>query len=138
MSSNSIFIFAVIGLSALVLSVLVFITSKVKPKSEKKSKSLIYTYLEIASSKDTSPQKLQEAINAVVSSCPFPEKEGIKVPPNAKPYLDFIFLAVCNKHSNAKMIAKMNQDLKRANPDYRDEIDIYENKAIESRINSRF
>ncbi len=139
MTSNSIFMLTVVGLGVLVLFVLVFLVAKFnstgnKNAHVKNAKTVdIYTYIKIVSDESSSALKIQNAIDEVVKSYPFPKKKEIKAPLSARPYLDFIFRVVCNKNSNAKLIAYMNKELKKANPDYRDEIDTYEEKGIRAR-----
>ncbi len=139
MTSNSIFMLALAGLGVLVLLVLVFVVVKFNSADDgnvhrNNNKYVgIYTYIKIVSDESSSASKIQDAINKVVRSYPFPKKKEIKAPPEAKPYLDFIFRVVCNKNSNAKLIAYMNKELKRVNPDYKDEIDAYEEKGLRAR-----
>lgn len=48
-------------------------------------------------------------------------------------YLNFILLNAYHKNADAKLIAFMDEELKIPNPEYKTEIDIYENEGIHQR-----
>ena len=54
-------------------------------------------------------------------------------PKIAKVYLNFVLLVASHRNADAKLIAFMDEELKKANPEYKHEIDIYENEGINQR-----
>jgi len=101
----------------------------------RKNKTTIEELLEIASRRSTSRNDLTAAILKVSKECPFPSKIKGLAPKNAKMYLNFILLVASHKNADAKLIAFMDEELKKTNPEYKTEIDIYENEGIHQRSN---
>ena len=66
---------------------------------------------------------------------PFPKKTKGIAPKSAKIYLNFVLLVASHHNADAKLIAFMDEELKKANPDYKREIDLYENEGINQRGN---
>ncbi|MDD2383987.1 MAG: hypothetical protein PHN18_07315 [Sulfurospirillaceae bacterium] len=99
-----------------------------------KSKT-IEEMVEIAAYRGSSRNDLTVAILEVAKSCIFPIKIKGVAPKSAKTYLNFVLLIASHKNADAKLIAFMNTELKKANPEYKTEIDIYESEGIHQRGN---
>lgn len=134
-----------IALVLIVLSVLIFLILKLGgDKESEKQKSLdevanensrLDDLLFIVSRRSSSKSELSSAAIEFVRKLPFPKKESSKVPENAKEYLNFILLLASHKNTDAKLIAFVNKELKKRNPSYIKEIDIYEDQGIRQRKN---
>lgn len=104
-------------------------------KEEEARKIAIEELVEIAAKRTSTKNELSTAILKAAKECPFPPKEKGVLPKSAKVYLNFILLIASHKNTDAKMIAFMDTELKKANPEYKQEIDIYENEGIHQRGN---
>ncbi|MBN1840565.1 MAG: hypothetical protein JW802_11050 [Campylobacterales bacterium] len=104
-------------------------------KEEEARKIAIEELVEIAAKRTSTKNELSAAILKAAKECPFPPKEKGALPKSAKVYLNFILLIASHKNTDAKMIAFMDTELKKANPEYKQEIDIYENEGIHQRGN---
>lgn len=104
-------------------------------KEEEARKIAIEELIEIAAKRTSTKNELSAAILKAAKECPFPPKEKGVFPKSAKVYLNFILLIASHKNTDAKMIAFMDTELKKANPEYKQEIDIYENEGIHQRGN---
>lgn len=104
-------------------------------KEEEARKIAIEELVEIAAKRTSTKNELSAAILKAAKECPFPPKEKRVFPKSAKVYLNFILLIASHKNTDAKMIAFMDTELKKANPEYKQEIDIYENEGIHQRGN---
>lgn len=134
-----------IALVLIVLSVLIFLILKLGgDKESEKQKSLdevadensrLDDLLFIVSRRSSSKSELSSAAIEFVRKLPFPQKDSSKVPENAKEYLNFILLLASHKNTDAKLIAFVNKELKKRNPSYIKEIDIYEDQGIRQRKN---
>lgn len=137
-----------IALVLIVLSVLIFLILKLGgDKESEKQKNLdeidevanensrLDDLLFIVSRRSSSKSELSSAAIEFVRKLPFPKKESSKVPENAKEYLNFILLLASHKNTDAKLIAFVNKELKKRNPSYIKEIDIYEDQGIRQRKN---
>lgn len=134
-----------IALVLIVLSVLIFLILKLGgDKESEKQKSLdevanensrLDDLLFIVSRRSSSKSELSSAAIEFVRKLPFPKKDSSKVPENAKEYLNFILLLASHKNTDAKLIAFVNKELKKRNPSYIKEIDIYEDQGIRQRKN---
>ncbi len=134
MSSKALLILIIAVLSIFVLVVLSLIIKKSSSKNTTKSKQkTINDYVRIVSSPNTSTKELEKTIDIVLNLYPFPKKTSYKAPPESKPYLDFIFFIAHHKNANAKMIADLNRNLKKINPNYKEEIDAYEEEGLSKR-----
>ncbi len=89
--------------------------------------------LAIVKSKRSSTNELSKAVIQLIRHFPFPEKNGNIVSDEAKKYLDFVFSVASHPNANAKLIAFMDKELKRANPSYKMEIDVYEDRGLNLR-----
>ncbi len=104
-------------------------------KEEEARKIAIEELVEIAAKRTSTKNELSAAILKAAKECSFPPKEKGVFPKSAKVYLNFILLIASHKNTDAKMIAFMDTELKKANPEYKQEIDIYENEGIHQRGN---
>lgn len=100
-----------------------------------KDKTTIEMLCEIATKRNATKTELTDAILKAAKECPFPAKVKGAAPKSAKVYLNFILLVASHRNADAKLIAYMDTELKKANPDYKQEIDIYENEGINQRGN---
>ncbi len=104
-------------------------------QEEKIRKMTIEALVEIAAKRTTTRNDLMNAILRVAKECPFPRKEKGVAPKASKVYLNFVLLIASHRNSDAKLIAFMDEELKKANVEYKREIDIYENEGIQQRGN---
>jgi len=102
-------------------------------EQEKARKIAIEAMVEIAAKRNSTRNDLTNAILQVAKDCPFPEKQKGMTPKIAKVYLNFVLLVASHRNADAKLIAFMDEELKKANPEYKHEIDIYENEGINQR-----
>ncbi|DAB36193.1 MAG TPA: hypothetical protein CFH80_06220 [Sulfurospirillum cavolei] len=102
-------------------------------EQEKARKIAIEAMVEIAAKRNSTRNDLTNAILQVAKACPFPEKQKGMTPKIAKVYLNFVLLVASHRNADAKLIAFMDEELKKANPEYKHEIDIYENEGINQR-----
>lgn len=137
MSNTGVLIVAILALAFIVLGVLVVIIFKLKNDKQssknRKNRVTIENYARIAANKNSTKEELSNAVSEVIRSFPFPPKNSEVPPKEAKPYLDFVFLIVYHKKSDAKLIAYMSQELKKINPTYKNEIDAYEEEGLKKR-----
>ncbi len=91
--------------------------------------------IDIAARRSSSRNELTSAILEVSKSCIFPAKTKGVAPKSAKVYLNFVLLISSHKNADAKLIAFMDETLKKVNPEYKKEIDIYESEGIHQRGN---
>jgi len=101
----------------------------------KKKQYTIEQMVEIAARRDSSKEDLKRAIDIVAKELPFPKKIKYKVPKISKVYLNFVLLIASHRNADAKLIAYMDKELKKTNPEYSTEIDIYENEGFRQRRN---
>ena len=116
-------------------TVVVEVTHHTKEQEEKAQKIAIEALVELVAKRTTSRNDLVAAILRASKECPFPPKEKGVSPKAAKVYLNFILLVASHRNADAKLIAFMDEELKKANPDYKQEIDVYENEGINQRGN---
>ena len=105
-----------------------------KPTTYKKNFN-IKDMSEIAAKRKSSKEELKKAIDYVKKNLPFPKKINHKLPKDIKIYLNFVLLIASHKNADATLIAYMDRELKKANPHYNTEIDIYENEGLKERSN---
>ncbi|WP_457597888.1 hypothetical protein [Hydrogenimonas sp.] len=96
-------------------------------------KHTIKSMVEIAANRNSKTVDLKRAIDIVAKELPFPKKNKHEIPKSAKIYLHFVLLIASHRNADAKLIAYMDRELKKANPDYSTEIDIYENEGFNQR-----
>lgn len=116
-------------------TVVVEVNHHTKEEEEEIQKITIEALIDIAAKRNSSRNELTNAILRAAKECPFPEKQKGLAPKNAKIYLNFILLVASHRNADAKLIAFMDEELKKANPLYKHEIDIYENEGINQRGN---
>ena len=90
---------------------------------------------ELAARRDSSREELKKAIDIVKKELIFPKKIKHKLPEGIKVYLNFVLLVASHRNADAKLIAYLDKELKKANPEYNTEIDIYENQGLKERAN---
>ncbi len=105
----------------------------IKKEKVKEPEITFEELLSIVKSKRSSTNDLSKAVIHLVRYFPFPEKKGNAVSDEAKKYLDFVFSVASHPNANAKLIAFMDKELKRANPSYKVEIDVYEDRGLNLR-----
>lgn len=140
-------IFAIISVIVIILISLFFVIANLQKtvilrekreqeeKEERQKKASIEMMVELVAKRSTSKNDLTSAILEVARNCPFPAKTKGIAPKTAKMYLNFILLVSSHKNADAKLIAFMDEELKKTNPEYKTEIDIYENEGIHQRGN---
>ena len=106
-----------------------------KEEEAKDQKVAIEALVDIAARRSTSRNDLTNAILKAAKECPFPPKEKGVAPKISKMYLNFVLLIASHRNADAKLIAFMDEELKKANPEYKREIDMYENEGINQRGN---
>ncbi|MFK5880698.1 MAG: hypothetical protein QM482_00650 [Sulfurospirillum sp.] len=111
----------------------VVIVKKTIKKIQKKKKVTIKDMTELAARKNASCDDLKKAIDIVKKDLVFPKKIKYKLPKDIKVYLNFVLLVASHKNADAKLIAYMDRELKKSNPGYTTEIDIYENEGLKER-----
>ena len=138
--SREIIIAALIALFILIIAVLIAAVLKFKDVpaksiiSEKtKRETTLQDLLEIVRNKNSDKNELSEALKIFATSFKIPPKNGDKVSAEARAYLMFITILASHPKADAKFIAFMNNELKKANPAYSSEIDVYEKEGIKKR-----
>ncbi|WP_458700974.1 hypothetical protein ACKGJI_02435 [Sulfurospirillum sp. 1307] len=113
------------------------VTKKVKNTTTipNKKKYKIEDMVEIAANRNSTRNDLTNAILKVSRELHFPKKIKGKLPKESKVYLNFVLLIASHKNADPKLIAFCNKELKKANPEYSMEIDIYENEGLRQRAN---
>ncbi len=109
------------------------ISKDIKKEKIKEPEVTFEELLAIVKSKRSSANDLSKAVIQLVRHFPFPEKKGNVLSDEAKKYLDFVFSVASHPNANAKLIAFMDKELKRANPSYKVEIDVYEDRGLNLR-----
>ena len=104
-------------------------------QEEKARKIAIEALIDIVAKRTTSHNDLTNAVLKAAKECPFPPKEKGVAPKISKMYLNFVLLIASHRNADAKLIAFMDEELKKANPEYKREIDMYENEGINQRGN---
>lgn len=134
-----------IALLFIVLIVLIVIVMKLKKddvvsthhliRSDNNGSITIEDLLAIVANRKSSKNDIEAASVKFIRDFPFPQKPQAQAPEDAKIYLNFVLLVASHKNSNAKLIAYINKELKKRNPAYSKEIDIYEDRGIDERKN---
>ena len=107
----------------------------IKKPGYHKKKLTIKDMTEIAAKRNSTREDLKKAIDFVKNNIPFPKKNQYKLPKNIKIYLNFVLLVASHKNADASLIAYLDKELKKTNPEYTTEIDIYENEGLRERGN---
>ncbi len=132
----------IVIVAVIVISVLIINMKKskaaLKEDSSKKREDLepeitFDDLLRIVKSKQSTKNDLTKAIIKAARDFPFPQKKGNSLSNEAKKYLNFVFLTAAHPNADAKMIAFMDKELKRVNPSYKMEIDVYEDRGVNGR-----
>lgn len=85
------------------------------------------------SDKNISKNEIFSMVQYFLKRLKIPPKIKGSMPNEAKDYFYFISLVSNHKNSDAKIISYFNNELKKANPNYHQEIDSYEQKGIDFR-----
>ncbi len=145
MEQKSLIISLIAALSIIIFLVLIVVFSSMRNKTtvtrksvskkgkDNKNKLTIKDMVEIAANRNSSKNDLTNAIIKVTKEFNFPAKTQGVAPNEAKVHLNFILLVASHKKSDAKLIAFMNAEIKKANSTYGNEIDIYENEGLRQR-----
>ena len=91
--------------------------------------------VDIAANRNSTKNDLTNAVIKVSKHFPFPKKPRGRVTKEGKIYLNFVLLVASHRKADAKLVAFMNTELKKANKEYSQEIDIYESEGIRQRGN---
>lgn len=146
MEEKGLIVALAVALFIIIILVLVVVVSSMGKKTKKVKvvkkqgivkgkKYTIENMVELAANRNTTKNDLTSAILKVSKEFIFPSKIKGKTPKDIKVYLNFVLLIASHKKSDAKLIAFMNTTLKKVNPDYSKEIDIYENEGLRQRMN---
>jgi len=145
MQENYLIITIVLVISIVIISLFIVVANMQKTvvvevkhteaQEEKARKIAIEALIDIAAKRTSSRNDLTNAILKAAQECPFPTKEKGIAPKVSKIYLNFVLLIASHHNADAKLIAFMDEELKKANPDYKREIDMYENEGINQRGN---
>ena len=116
--------------SALLL-VAVFVIFKKSKKDENIKEPNGYTLetlVSIVKNENKEVLKIEEALNHLVTSFPFPENIN-----EAKKHFEFVYLYAKNPLSTAKMIINMQKKVSKANPKFSKEIEKFQMRGVEDR-----
>jgi len=116
-------------------TVVIHVKDSTPKEVEEARRVAIEELIELVAKRATSKNDLTAAILKASKECPFPKKTKGIAPKSAKIYLNFVLLIASHHNADAKLIAFMDEELKKANPDYKTEIDIYESEGIHQRGN---
>ncbi|MGP1485447.1 MAG: fatty-acid--CoA ligase [Campylobacter sp.] len=100
-----------------------------KPKQEITLQDL----LNMASDRKADKNDLFVALKIFSNSFKIPPKNGGKATLEAKEHLRFVSLLASHPRADAKLIAFMNSELIKRNPEYAQEIDMYEKTGMSRR-----
>ncbi|EKR7997376.1 fatty-acid--CoA ligase [Campylobacter fetus] len=135
-------IIALIVIALIIIFILVIVmVAKNKPKAKtvhiainKDSKGLdIEDLISIVSDKKSTKEDIFKASQYFIKNFKIPPKLDGKAPPESKIYLRFIALVAAHKNSDAKIIAYIDNEIKKSNSKYGNEIDKYERNGIARR-----
>ena len=144
MEEKHLIILLIAALSVVVLLVIVVVINTIKKPDIAVKKSTvkisnpevavrIEQLVDIAANRNSSKNDLTNAVLKVSQSFPFPKKTKGQMTKEGKIYLNFILLVASHRHADAKLVAFMNTELKKKNPEYTKEIDIYESEGLRQR-----
>ncbi|QKF91841.1 fatty-acid--CoA ligase [Campylobacter sp. CCUG 57310] len=141
MDTKSIVIISLIIAVAAVIAILLLIIFKLRrtPQSRPKVSSEpalktdeninLNSLLDIVANKSSTKDELFGALKIFTDKFSIPAKQKGKIPNEAKAYLSFILLLASHSNADAKLIAFMNNELKKKNPTYANEIELYEEQG---------
>jgi len=145
MQENYVIITIVVVIAIVLISLFIVVANLQKtvvvevpstPAQEAKARKIaIEALIDIAAKRTSTHNDLTNAILKAAKECPFPAKEKGVAPKISKIYLNFVLLVASHRNADAKLIAFMDEELKKANPEYKQEIDMYENEGINQRGN---
>lgn len=139
MGEKSLFI-AIILVAVLVFIGVLLLLFKSKNKNQepqkKNTKSLkadedvtFNQLLGIISNPKSTKNELFSALKIFTDQFSIPPKNNGQLPDLAKSYLKFILIMASHKNADAKLIAFMSNEIKKKNPEYAREIEIYEEEG---------
>lgn len=103
-----------------------------EPQKEQKEKEIgIKDLLIKASSKNLNKDEIKNLI-AMFLKLKWPPKTD-PLSDEAKLFLSFILIIASNKNTEAKIVAELNSQCKKANPNYTTQIEEYENMGLSAR-----
>lgn len=140
MDTKSIVIISLIIAVAAIIAILLLMIfnlkqqPKIKPKISneppKQSQEInLNSLLDIAANKSSTKDELFSALKTFADKFSIPPKQKGKIPNEAKAYLSFVLLLASHANADAKLIAFMNNELKKKNPTYANEIELYEEQG---------
>lgn len=142
MAQKELVLLSIVGVAVLIVFIMIVVFLNITKSKKKKiltqqketeKKLTIDTLIEIARDSNTTKNELFQCVKIVLESFPFPSKQKSTVTNEGRKYLNFISLVTSHKNSDAKLIAFMNTELKKKNPDYAREIELYEESGIRDR-----
>jgi len=130
-------------LSIIIIFIIIYVFNSIKKDKTVSSPDRIYKkdkkiitikdMVDIVADRNSSQDDLAKAVIKVANEFPFPPKVKGKVTKEIKVYLNFVLLLASHKKADAKLVAFMNSELKKKNPDFTKEIDLYESEGITQR-----
>lgn len=88
---------------------------------------------EIVSNRMASHEEINAAITQLLGEHKMPKKDGKQVPNGAMNHLIFVLLTASHKNTTSQMLSRLTDSLKLQNPEYINEINLYENEGFSKR-----
>lgn len=133
----TLFVIFIILAVIIVMAVMRFSNTAIKNESstpaQKPKELTLQDLIDTAENPKSDKNDLFVALKIFSNSFAIPRKNGSKAPPEAKLYLRFVSALASNPKADAKLIAFMNTELIKRNPDYAQEIDSYEKSGLSRR-----
>lgn len=149
MEEKQLILLLIIALCIIIFMIIIVVINNMSKSEVKASKKIsskeigsnktlqIEDLIDIAADQKSTKNNLTSAVIRVAKDFPFPSKVKGKITKEAKIYLNFVLLVASHPAADAKLVAFMNTELKKANKEYAQEIDIYESEGIRQRSNRR-
>lgn len=117
----------------LLLIVIIFVFKKTKVPDKpsvqaQKPKVTLESLTQILKNETKDMAKVEDALNKMASSFPFPENEK-----DANSHFKFVYFYAKNPLTDAKMIVKMQKKLSQINPKYAKQIENFQMIGVEAR-----
>ncbi|QCD52208.1 fatty-acid--CoA ligase [Campylobacter sp. RM16192] len=140
MGEKSLFIAIILVAVLVFIGILLLTFFKLKSKNEKPQKQTAKTktnneditfnqLLDIISNPNSTKNNLFSALKIFTNQFIIPPKKNGQLTDEAKTYLKFVLIMASHKNADAKLIAFMNNELKKKNPEYAREIEVYEEQG---------
>mgnify|MGYP000293319961 FL=1 len=136
---NQTLIIAILAVIFLIIvAALIFLVAKFKlggktaqnaPAKQEEKELTLQDLIGIVSDQKSDKDDLLAALKTFAASFNIPSKQNGKAASDAKAHLNFITILASHKNADAKLIAFMSNELKKKNPEYAREIDVYEQKG---------